>query len=84
MIDPPATRILRTALFVLVPAAYLSMKFWRPYVAVGGRDLFPVMAVFMALVFLVSAGSWNRHRTVALLGLVACFLWVAVVLLPVL
>jgi len=35
-------------------------------------------------VVLVSLLSWNRCRLVAAFGLLACFLWIAVVLLPVL
>src|SRR5436309_4629504 len=33
---------------------------------------------------LVSLLSWRRHRMVALLGWLACFLWLALLLLPVL
>jgi hypothetical protein len=32
----------------------------------------------------VSLLSWSQHRLVASLGLIACILWLAVLLLPVL
>jgi hypothetical protein len=38
----------------------------------------------MAGVFLVNFVSWNSHRVMAGLGLLACLLWIAVVLLPIL
>jgi hypothetical protein len=88
MTDSTSSRVLRAALFTLVPAAYLSMGFWRPYnsyeKAFSGRDSFPICGVLMAAVLLVSLLSWSRYRVVAILGLLACFLWIAVVLLPVL
>ena len=81
------SRVLRAALFTLVPAAYLSMGFWRPYESYGpsGREgVFPICVVLMTAVFSVSILCWNTHRLVAVFGLLACFLWLAVVLLPVL
>jgi hypothetical protein len=44
----------------------------------------PICTELMAGVFSVSLLSWNKHRVVALFGLLACLLWVAVYLLPVL
>jgi hypothetical protein len=81
------SKVLRTALFVLVPAAYLSMRFWRPqesYGPVGHKGMPPICTVLMAAVFLLSVLSWKNHRWVAVFGLLACLLWVAVLLLPVL
>jgi len=75
------------ALFVLVPAAYLSMAFWRPansYGPTGREGISPLCAVLMAAVLLVSLLTWTRHPVVASLGLVACILWLAITLLPVL
>jgi hypothetical protein len=85
-----SSRILRAALFTLVPAVYLSMmsmKFWRPcnsYGPFGSEGVSPICVGLITAVFLVSVLSWNTHRLVAVLGLLACFLWLAVVLLPVL
>ena len=82
-----SSKILRAALFTLVPLAYLSMRFWRPAASYGpsGREgISPALIVLMSAVVLVSFLSWNRHRLVAAFGLLACFLWIAVVLLPVL
>src|ERR1019366_7919963 len=88
MTDSTSSRGLRAALFTLVPAAYLSMRFWRPYNSFGtgfsGTDSFLICGVLMAAVFLVSLLSWSTYRLVAVFGLLACFLWLAVVLLPVL
>jgi hypothetical protein len=78
MTDSVPSRILRAALFTLVPIAYLSMRFWRPLVTYYyGKDdtglyIFPIL---MAAVFVVSLLSWNKHRFVAVLGLAACSLW---------
>lgn len=87
MTDSETSRILRAALFTLVPLAYLSMGLWRPADAYEkyGRVGFPVYAVvLMTSVFIVSVLSWRAHRLVAGLGLLACWLWLMVVLLPVL
>jgi len=87
MTNSKASRILRAALFTLVPLAYLSKGLWRPADAYEkyGRAGFPAYAVvLMAAVFMVSALSWRTHRLAAGLGLLACFLWLCVVLLPVL
>ena len=81
------SRVLRAALFTLVPLAYLSMWFWRPADSFGpsGREgVAPGLVILMSAVALVSVLSWNSHRLVAALGLLACFLWIAVWLLPVL
>jgi hypothetical protein len=81
------SRVLRAALFVLVPAAYLSMPFWRSassYGPTGRVGVSPFCAVLMAAVFLVCLCSWSRYRIVASLGFIACLLWLAVLLLPVL
>jgi hypothetical protein len=81
-----SSKLLSAALFVLVPAGYLSMILWRParsYGPTGREGVSPFCGVLMAAVFLVSLLSWNRHRVVASLGLVACILWLAIVLLPV-
>ena len=82
-----SSRFLRVALFVLVPAAYVSMVIWRPanaYGPAGRQGISEFLDVFMAAVFLVSLLSWSQHRLVASLGLIACILWLAVLLLPVL
>ena len=86
MTDSTASRILRLALFILVPAAYLSMVFWHPASAYGPNGPYgvsPYCAILMAAVFVVSLLSWNRHRIIALLGIVACFLWLVVLCQPV-
>jgi hypothetical protein len=72
------------ALFALVPAAFLSMRLWQPYSAVGGPEAFLATAAFMSVVFIASALGWRRHPLVAALGFIACFLWLACTLLPVL
>jgi hypothetical protein len=82
-----SSRILRTALFVLVPAAYLSMVLWRPsdsYRPAGHAGISSVCVVLMPAVLVVSVLSWNTHRLVAFFGLLAGFGWLAVTLLPVL
>lgn len=90
-----SAKVLRAALFTLVPAAYLSMgmgSFWRPasaYIRLGpGRfgpaGVSPYGLVFMAAVCVVSLLSLSTHRVIAALGLLACFLWVAATLMPVL
>jgi hypothetical protein len=79
------SKILRATLFALVPAAYLSMALWRPHDSYGpaGREgLSPVCVVLMPAVLVVSVLSWNTHRLVAFFGLLACFGWLAVYLLP--
>jgi hypothetical protein len=78
---------MKAALYILVPAAYLSMVFWRPAGAcgpVGHKEISLPLAMLMAAVFLVSLLSWGKHRVVSSLGFIACILWLAVVLLPVL
>jgi hypothetical protein len=85
MTESVSSRVLRTALFILVPAAYLSMGFWRSassYGPIGRVGVSPFCAVLMAAVFLVCLCSWSRYRIVAELGFIACLLWLAVVLLP--
>jgi len=87
MTESVSSKVLRGALFILVPAAYLSLGFWRPASAYGptGRiGVSPIGVVLMAAVFLVFVCSWRRYRIVASLGFMACLLWLAVVLLPVL
>jgi hypothetical protein len=82
-----SSNALRAALFTLVPIAYLSIVFWRPDAAHGrfGREGMPSFCtILMAAVFVVSLLSWNKNRIVAVFGLLACLLWVAVYLLPVL
>jgi hypothetical protein len=84
---PKPSPILRGALFTLVPVAYLSLAFWRPangYGPAGREGLSAVGVCLMLAVFLVSMLSWDTHRWVAALGLLACFLWLAILLLPVL
>ena len=81
------SRVLGATVFTLVLLAYLSVWFWRPADAYGpsGREgVSPALAVLMVSVFLVSLLSWNRYRVIAAFGLLSCFLWVAVMLLPVL
>jgi len=80
-------KVLRAGLFTLVPLAYLSMWFWHPANAYGPASREGVSlgsAALMAAVMLVSLLSWNRSRLVAAFGLLACFLLIGVVLLPVL
>ena len=84
MREPGSSRILTVALFALVPAAFLSMRFWRPYSAVGGPDTFLATAAFMLVVFIASMLGWRKHPLIAALGFIACFLWLACTLLPVL
>ncbi len=87
MTHPTANRVLRTALFMLVPLAYLSMGLWSPanaYTKYGRGGVSPAIAILMAAVLIVSLLSWNRYRLVSVLGLLACFLWLATTLLPVL
>jgi hypothetical protein len=87
MMISTSSRILRVALFILVPAAYLSMVMWRPaseYTKHGRVGVSPFCAVLMLSVFLVCSLSWSQHRVVAALGFIACFLWLAITLLPVL
>jgi hypothetical protein len=80
------SRVLRAALFTLVPAAYLSIGLWRPgyyYNHQGREGISYVCDVLIAAVFLVSFLSWRRYRLVAVFGFLACFLWLMTVLLPV-
>ena len=87
MPDARPSRILRATLFTLVPLAYLSMGLWRPASSYdkSGPVGFPAYAVvLMAAVFLTSLLAWHTHRFVAGLGLLVCFLWLLVGLLPVL
>jgi hypothetical protein len=92
MTDSKPSKVLRAALYVLVPAAYLSVVFWRPsgayvsdaYGRIGREGISPFCAALMTTVFLVSLLSWNKQRRMSVLGLLACFLWLTVVLLPVL
>ena len=81
------TKILSATLFTLVPLAYSGIWLWRPANAYGPaspQGVPPALAVLMVLVLLVSVLSWNRQRLVAALGILACFLWIVVALLPVL
>jgi hypothetical protein len=87
MIVSTSSRILRVALFILVPVAYLSMVLWQPasaYTKHGRAGVNPFCAVLMLLVFLVCSLSWSQHRVVAAFGFIACFLWLVITLLPVL
>ena len=82
-----SSRFLRLALFVLVPAAYMSMVFWHPADSYGpnGREgVSPFLAVLMGAVFLVSLLSWSQHKVIAIFGVIACVLWLAATMLPVL
>jgi hypothetical protein len=86
MTDSVSSRVLRAALFTLVPIAYLSMRFWRPLVTYYyGKDdtSFYFFTIFMSAVLVVSLLSWNKHRAVAVLGLAAYFLWFAFWIQPV-
>jgi len=63
------------------------MGLWRPassYGPTGQEGVSPFCGVLMTAVLLVSLLSWSTYRVVAVLGLLACFLWLATVLLPVL
>ena len=85
MIDSVSARVLRAALFTLVPAAYLSSRFWVPlaqarYEKYSTGYFCPVL---MAAVLSVSLLSWHKHRVVAVFGLIACFLWFVVWIQPV-
>jgi hypothetical protein len=86
MTDSTPSKILRAALFTLVPIAYLSMRFWQPLVTTQyfGDKAGLFCPVLMAATLLVSLLSWNRHRVVAVLGLVVFFLWFAFWIQPVL
>jgi hypothetical protein len=87
MTDLASSRFLKVALFILVPAAYLSVFFWRPadsYGPTGREGVSPFCLVLMAAVFLTSLLSWSQHRVIATLGFIACILWLAVTMLPVL
>jgi hypothetical protein len=82
-----SSRVLRAALFTLVPLAYLSMPYWHP----SWLESFPgyfgppewALASLMASVFLVSLLSRRTYRIVAILGFLICFLWLCAFLLPV-
>jgi hypothetical protein len=85
MTDSAPSRVLRAALFTLVPIAYLSMRFWvplsqAPYEKYSTGYFCPVL---MAAVLIVSLLSWHSHRLVAVFGLIACFLWFAFWIMPV-
>jgi hypothetical protein len=75
MADSTSSRILRAALFTPVPAAYLSMKLWRPFYYYGkygkadGVGFF--CTVLMTAVLLVSLLSWKKYHLAAALGLLA-------------
>lgn len=88
MTDPTSSKILRVALFVLVPVAYLSMGWWQPaghYMKNGIRvGISPFIAVLMLAVFWVCALYWNQYRLLAIFGFIACFLWLLITFLPVL
>jgi hypothetical protein len=87
MTNSLSSKLLSAGLFIFVPAAYLSMVFWRPadsYSPVGRAGVSPLLAGLMATVFIVSLLSWNRHRLVATLGFIACLFWQGVLLIPVL
>jgi hypothetical protein len=80
------SRVLRAALFTLVPIAYLSMRYWRPLVTYyHGKDdtSLYLFTILMAAILFVSLLSWNKHRVIAMLGMVAYVLWFAFWLLPV-
>jgi hypothetical protein len=80
-----SSRILRVALFTLVPAAYLSIGLWRPFNSFGpaGREgVSPVYYVLMPAVLVVSILSWNTYRLMAVFGLLVCIGWLVVFLLP--
>jgi len=86
MTDSVSSRVLTAALFTLVPIAYLSVCFWRPLVTYYyGKDetgLY-ILPTLMLAVLVVSLLSRHKHRLVAMLGLIACFLWFAVWIMPV-
>jgi len=87
MTESASSKVLRAVLFILVPAAYLSIGLWRPassYGPTGRVEVSPLCAVLMSAVFIVCLCSWSRYRIVASLGFIACLLWLAAVLLPVL
>jgi hypothetical protein len=87
MTNSPSSKLLSAGLFILVPAAFLSMVFWRPadsFSPAGREGVSPLLGGLMAAVFVVSLLSWNRHRLVATLGFIACLLWLGIVLIPVL
>ena len=77
MTDSAPSKVLRAALFTLVPIAYLSMRFWQPLITTKyfGDEAGLLCPVLMAATLFVSLLSWNRHRVVAVLGLVAVILW---------
>ena len=78
MTDSIASRVLRAALFTLVPLAYLSVRFWRPAYWMRYEEDFRISLfcpILMSAVIAVSVFSWRTHRVVAVFGLVASFLW---------
>ncbi|HXL72172.1 MAG TPA: hypothetical protein VN963_00985 [bacterium] len=82
-----SSRILRAALFTLVPLAYFSFWFWQPvgdsYSRSYSWGLQWMCIGLMASVFLVSILSWRKHqyRLLAAFGFLVCFLWLAAFLL---
>jgi hypothetical protein len=82
-----SSRILRAALFTLVPVAYLGVGLQRPldsYGPTGRVGLSAFCTVFNLVLLLICLLSWNTHRVIAVLGLLACLIWLATLLLPVL
>jgi hypothetical protein len=82
-----SSRILRAALFTLVPLAYFSFWFWQPvslsYSPRYSWGLQWMCFGLMASVLLVSILSWRTYRLLAAFGFLVCFLWLATFLLPV-
>jgi hypothetical protein len=82
-----SSKLLSRALYVLVPLAFLNLGLTRPassYDKTGPVGVPVLGAVLMLAVFILCAANWRNHRLVAALGFFACFLWLAITLLPVL
>jgi hypothetical protein len=74
-------KALRLALFILVPAEYLSMFFSRLSPNIYG-DVPLACAILIPIAAVVSLLSWKTHRVVAALGLLPSLLWFFAYTLP--
>jgi hypothetical protein len=87
MTNSTSTKILRAALFTLVPLAYLSMYFWQPVSMSWSPRYSHVLQwlciILMTAVFSLSLYFRRTYRLVAVFGFLACFLWLLAFMLPV-
>jgi hypothetical protein len=87
MADITSSKILRTMFFILVPLAYLSVRFWQPVSLSWSPQYSPALQwlciTFMAVVFVMSLYFRRTYRLVAAFGFLACFLWLCAFMLPV-